>query len=662
MPTAHFTLATAGHVDHGKTSLLRALTGVDTDRLKEERERQMTTDLGFAPLIFNAEAGRPEIIAGFIDVPGHGKFLKNMLAGVGGVQIALLVVAADEGPMPQTVQHIKILSLLGVKGVILALSKVDLVGAGSGKKTIEESEDDCRRLLQDYGLEVLLSARVNAHSKASVEALKLEIGRVLLGLLSVESMSHEQAEAVGTNAAVSTKKVGGAFLAVDRVFVKAGYGRVVTGTLLEGELKSGDSVYLTGVGLSAAARVRGLENFGRKLDKALPGQRLAVNLTFKEEVLLSRGVIITGSEPQTFGGILAVLQDAEGGKLEQSKLPMQVKIYHGTAEYPAYLRWLDKRQEGGYFAQLAFQAEDERYRAPVRLQDRFIMRWGESGSDIAGGTVLTGDRPAFLKRHAVAPLLSALAELSFHRALDLVLSEYPRLALKESELSWFLPGSLETRALAKENEIEHLAGHYLSFARYEKLKETVKEALLKQLSAGQGFVVIESLRTAVCPFLEREVFGEVITNILASENLTRQAGLQRQGDRIVATAESGVNAKAEALLVLVKEKAILEIKELASLAGLSLKDAKQYLEALEKREEAFIVAYDFAASAAEIARAHKILGKLWQSKRDISPSDFRESMQISRKYIMALLSFFDDRQVTRRVGNGRMLLKAPKAD
>lgn len=659
LPTAHFTLATAGHVDHGKTSLLRALTGVDTDRLKEERERQMTTDLGFAPLIFNAESSRPEIIAGFIDVPGHGKFLKNMLAGVGGVEIALLVVAADEGPMPQTVQHIKILSLLGVKGVILALSKVDLVGADSGKKTIDETEQDCRRLLQDYGLEVLHCARVNSHSPASVEALKLDIGKVLLALLrakSVESVDKVQ------SSAVSAKKVGSAFLAVDRVFVKAGYGRVVTGTLLEGELKSGDSVFLTGVGLSVPARVRGLENFGRKVDKALPGQRLAVNLTFKEEVLLGRGVIVTGSEPQTFGGVLAVLQDAEGGKIEQSKLPMQVKIYHGTAEYPAYLRWLDKRQEGGYFAQLAFQAEDGRYRAPVRLQDRFIMRWGESGSDIAGGTVLTGDRPAYLKRHTVAPLLSALAEMSYQRALDLVLGEYPRLALKESELSWFLPGKLEIRSLTKENEIEYLAGHFLSFARCDKLKASVKAAMLKQLSAGQGFVVIESLRTAVCPFLEREVFSEVITAVLTSENLVREAGLQRQGDRIVATAQGGNNAKAEALLLLIKEKAILEIKELASLAGLSLKDAKQYLEALEKREEAFIVAYDFAASAAEIARAHKILGKLWQSKRDISPSDFRESMQISRKYIMALLSFFDDRQVTRRVGNGRMLLKAPKAD
>lgn len=656
LPTAHFTLATAGHVDHGKTSLLRALTGVDTDRLKEERERQMTTDLGFAPLIFKGEDDRPEIIAGFIDVPGHGKFLKNMLAGVGGVEIALLVVAADEGPMPQTIQHIKILSLLGVKGVILALSKVDLVGSGSGKKTVEESEEDCRRLLQEHRLALLHCARVNAHSQESVQALKLDIERVLRGLPRVESDLKEQAKALGT------KKAGAAFLAVDRVFVKAGYGRVVTGTLLEGELKSGDSVYLTGVGLSAAARVRGLENFGRKLEKALPGQRLAVNLSFKEEVALSRGVIITGSEPQTFGGILAVLQDAEGGKLEHCKLPMQVKIYHGTAEYPAYLRWLDKRQEGGYFAQLAFQAEDGRYRAPVRLQDRFIMRWGETGSDIAGGTVLTGDRPTYLKRHAVAPLLSALAELSYQRALDLVLAEYPRLALQEAELSWFLPSSLEVRSLTKANEIEYLAGHFLSFARYEKLKESVKSAMQKQLAAGQGFVVIESLRTAVCPFLAREVFGEVIAAVLADENMTKQAGLERQGDRIVATTQSGVSAEAAALLALVDEKAILEIKELASLAGLSLRDAKQYLEAFEKREEVFIVAYDFAASAKEIARAHKILGKLWQSKRDISPSDFREAMQISRKYIMALLSFFDDRQVTRRVGNGRMLLKAPKAD
>ncbi len=124
--TRYFTVATAGHVDHGKTSLLKALTGINPDRLKEEREREMTTDLGFAPLVLPGDGAQDEIIIGFIDVPGHGKFLKNMLAGVGGITMALLVVAADEGVMPQTLQHVKILSLLGVTKIIVAINKIDL--------------------------------------------------------------------------------------------------------------------------------------------------------------------------------------------------------------------------------------------------------------------------------------------------------------------------------------------------------------------------------------------------------------------------------------------------------------------------------------------------------------------------------------------------------
>lgn len=148
----YFTVATAGHVDHGKTSVLRALTGIDPDRLKEEKQRQMTTDLGFAHLSLPAVEGQnTDVVVGFIDVPGHGKFLKNMLAGVGGIHMALLVVAADEGPMPQTVSHVKILSLLGVSKAVVALTKIDVAPEARQK----EVQTKVKTLLAGYGVECL---------------------------------------------------------------------------------------------------------------------------------------------------------------------------------------------------------------------------------------------------------------------------------------------------------------------------------------------------------------------------------------------------------------------------------------------------------------------------------------------------------------------------
>jgi selenocysteine-specific elongation factor len=381
LPDVYFTLATAGHVDHGKTSLIKALTGTNPDRLKEEQERQMTTDLGFAHLILPAPgkdgaAGIGTLGLGFIDVPGHGKFLKNMLAGVGGIELALLVVAADEGPMPQTVQHIKILSLLGVSKAVVALTKADLVD--QSRCAIVETK--VRALLERFNISVVgleCVSTVKGENGQGIAALKETLAKTLANLnlkpssassapsspapvSSSSSSSSSSAPAPAApappapasppasskaNAAPAAAVAG--YLPIDRVFAKSGYGTVVTGTLVEGSFKVGDQVTIEPGGV--AARIRGLETFGQAQEVARAGQRLAINLSAKEhKVTLIRGLcVLGGTKNVTSDLFLHVLDfgaenDSDEGAEKKYKLtPQPIKLYHGTMEAAGSLRWLE---------------------------------------------------------------------------------------------------------------------------------------------------------------------------------------------------------------------------------------------------------------------------------------------------------------------------------
>ncbi|HMY02620.1 MAG TPA: selenocysteine-specific translation elongation factor [Candidatus Obscuribacter sp.] len=684
--TKYFTIATAGHVDHGKTSLLKALTGVNPDRLKEEREREMTTDLGFAPLFIKAAADSPppaeDIVVGFIDVPGHGKFLKNMLAGVGGLHLALLVVAADEGVMPQTLQHIKILSLLGVRQVLLAISKIDL--APEQVKSVGQSTE---ALLALYNMQALAVQPVSAVSLNGIDALSHTLAGLLLQLHCNSPAKAELA----------------AYLPVDRVFNKSGYGKVVTGTLVEGSIKVGDSLTLSPGAIPA--RVRGLETFGRKLEAAHAGQRLAVNLAFKDEPKLSRGSVLStlpcapaftllvtiedlggleyfGED----GGATAASLDPERASPTVSKLkPQPVKLYHGTAEYPGYLRWLEpaactadfsgekedlpaKNRRALYFAQIALDEPGS-----VRAGDRFVLRYGDHG--IAGGSILGADRPHWFKRADIQPFLSLLSAGQYAGAVRFVLQKHPQLALKAEQMYWFLPQSEASAALAAALEgaetpspvedtslnvaAKKLAEYYyhpLPMARLEKKVTAYVLSSLAPESHAAASISIESLRQKLCPFLDRcflpLLTGEVLTGKL----------VQRQGDKLVPVvrASSGAGAdKKRQVLTILEAQPVLELSELAKQCGLAERALKEIMDELSTAGEAEIVSYEFAASRKTIEAGHRLLGKLWQARRDISPSEFREAMQVSRKYTMALLAYYDDHQITRRVGNGRMLLKAP---
>ncbi|MCC2627882.1 MAG: selenocysteine-specific translation elongation factor, partial [Thermomicrobiales bacterium] len=356
-----FVIGTAGHVDHGKSTLVKALTGIDPDRLAEEKARAMTIDLGFAWLTL--PGGQSVSI---VDVPGHERFIKNMLAGVGGIDAALLVVAADEGPMPQTVEHLAILDLLGVDRGVIVLTKADA------------AEEDWLDLVREEVRELVSTTTLADAPIVAVSALTGDGLPVLLETLEVVLASSP-----------GTSGGGVPRLPVDRVFSVAGFGTVVTGTLSGGEIATGDELRLYPG--DRRARVRGLQSHQEKVSRALPGRRTAVNLSGITTEELKRGDVLappgTMTPSQRLDARLRLLPDAPVA-LKQND---EIDFFTGAAELPARITLLDReRLEPGASAWVQF-----RFRAPLAVlrNDRFIVRRPSPSETLGGGEIIDPSPP-----------------------------------------------------------------------------------------------------------------------------------------------------------------------------------------------------------------------------------------------------------------------------
>lgn len=678
----HFTLATAGHVDHGKTSVLRSLTGIDPDRLKEEKERQMTIDLGFAHMRsgrdeiekagsdllarFTERLGEnganqsAELVVGFVDVPGHGKFLKNMLAGVGGIDLALLVVAADEGVMPQTVQHVKILTLLGVRECILVMNKIDLADADQK----ELAEDEAEELLARFGIKVLDTVPFSYTIDDTREKLKATIVKHILCLEPRDRRRDSSGKALP------------AFLSIDRVFSKAGHGAVVTGTLTRGSIKVGDEITIQPG--AVGGRVRGLQTFNHKLEKAFPGQRLAINLALKENKPIERGQAVVSDSGATVDTLIVQLTDLGG--LESSKeisgeglKPQNVRLYHGTAERYGFLRWI-QALEVESFPDTGSKTANLRQPQIGQLVltepvvagpgEKFVIRYGDFG--IAGGEIFMTARPRWLSR----AMLKSLAEKVWRgdleaAALELI-SRSPQRSLGLDMIDSLLPDHDRRRIIAsltQKGEIEKLGDQLIT--RQEKL-ELVKRILAALEQAARGnvrdaAVSQEKLKVEIAPMVNRTVFQTIVKDLIAANQIIKidEKLALPAAAAVRETAAESLNPVAEKIVGVLKEHFCIEIAELSNQAGCGQADVMDALAKLEKEGKAAVVNYDYASSAESVLKAHKALASLWQTQRNISPGDFREQLGTSRKYAMALLSYFDDRQVTRRLPSGRVLLKMP---
>jgi len=374
-------IGTAGHVDHGKSTLIESLTGMNPDRLKEERERQMTIDLGFAWMeLPNGEQ------MGIVDVPGHRDFIENMLAGVGGIDAALFVVAADEGVMPQTREHLAILDILQISGGIVVITKIDLIDDLGWLDLVEE---DVRDVLKGTVLEGAPVVRVSARSGEGISELLETLDQVLAERPPRQDLGRPR-------------------LPVDRVFSIAGFGTVVTGTLSDGHFRVGDEVEILPQGLQG--RIRGLQTHKQKEDLALPGSRTAVNISGVALKQIKRGNVVTHTgDYKTTRRIdvrFRLLPDAS----QQLKHNTEVKFFVGAAEILARVRTLgieviNPGEEG--WLQLEM-------REPVVVSrgDHYILRRPSPGETLGGGTVIDPNPRQRHKRFSggVVQRLESLAE------------------------------------------------------------------------------------------------------------------------------------------------------------------------------------------------------------------------------------------------------------
>jgi len=295
----HIIIGTAGHVDHGKTALIKALTGTDTDRLREEKLRGISIDLGFAALRLN-----DELTLGIVDVPGHERFLKNMLAGTGGIDLVMLIIAADEGIMPQTREHLAMLELLGIQHGIVVLSKIDKVD----NEWLELVEEDVRQLLSDTFLAAAPFCRVSAFTGAGLEELRLELLTEALKITARDSSAPFR-------------------LWIDRAFTIKGHGTVVTGSVLSGSAAVGESLQLYPAG--EMVRVRGLESHGSKVENINAGQRAAINIGGTPVAALDRGMAL--SAPRR--GLVSHIWDMIAEWRENITSGTRVRLHLGTGEY-----------------------------------------------------------------------------------------------------------------------------------------------------------------------------------------------------------------------------------------------------------------------------------------------------------------------------------------
>ena len=621
-------IGTAGHVDHGKSTLVEALTGIDPDRLQEEKEREMTIDLGFAWLTL--PSGEP---VGIVDVPGHRDFIENMLAGVGGIDLALLVIAADEGVMPQTREHLAILDLLDVSNAVVALTKTDLV---QDPDWLELVMLDVAEVLEGTALRDAPVIPVSARTGAG-------LGDLLAALDAELAQQPPRAD------------LGRPRLPVDRVFTISGFGTVVTGTLTGGSLRVGDEVAIMPGG--RLARIRGMQSHKAAIATAQPGSRVAVNLTGVDRDDVQRGDVL--ALPRTLRG--STLIDVRFRHLADAGRPLkhnaEVKFFSGAAESLAHVRLVGDRelapgQEGWLQLRLA---------EPITLdkRDRFILRYPSPPQTIGGGVVLDPHPPHRWRRFK-PEVLARFETLAAGTPEDLALySLRSQTALQVPELArqtGLSPGQVE-RALAElatRGEVFELVdGWWMAAAAWQR----VAARLSSELAAYHGQHPLrqgmprEALRSRL------ELNGKLFQPVL--ERASAQGALLDEG-RVVRLPEHSVRFTApqqdaaDRLLAQFSAQPTSPpgVKEATALAG------EDVLYALIEQGELVQVGEDVLFSAAAYAHMVEQVEHFIEQNGSITVAQARDLFNTSRKYVLALLEHLDSIGVTRRTGDERVLRRA----
>jgi selenocysteine-specific elongation factor len=635
-------IGTAGHIDHGKTALIRALTGQDTDRLKEEKERGISIDLGFAYMDLS---GGERV--GIVDVPGHERFIRNMLAGAHGIDLVLLVVAADDGVMPQTEEHLDILHLLGAMHGVVAITKADLVDAAR----LAAVEEEVEILLAGTTLEDSPIVPVSSATGAGLDTLRRIIEAKLAGYQRVAPLGYFR-------------------LPVDRAFIMHGHGTVVTGTAVAGAVRPGDAVRVLPGG--EETRVRTVQVHGHEVAEATYGQRVALNLAGVERAEVKRGHVVCDPRLDRVTDRLDAwveMRPAAGRPVDSHEV---VRLYIGTAEVIGKLVLLDgsaqlaPRQSA--YAQLVL-------REPVHALrgDHFILRNQSAQRTIGGGVVVH----PFARRHrrADAVLRTAVLRTANLDALrqasspvDVVgalLRIEPDFAVAPEFLAQAGALALDSvrRALRDDPTLRALPDLETMAActtreKWEALRAAVVQTLTafhQQAPLTPG-MEMESLRSGIAPDLAPKIFRAVLDALVVEAVVAREDSVLRLPSHKVTLRrdEEALGARAEALLA-EGEFTPPDLKQIEAALEVPRAKLNAILQQLEREGRVAKIAEGLYFAHAPLERARQRLRDYVVAHGEISAATFRDLLGASRKFSIALLDYFDRTGFTLRVGDVRKL-------
>ncbi|HPP14720.1 MAG TPA: selenocysteine-specific translation elongation factor [Acetomicrobium flavidum] len=626
---------TAGHIDHGKTTLVKALSGVDCDRLVEEKKRGITIELGFAPLAL--PSGR---IISIIDVPGHERFIRQMVAGAAGIDAVIFVVAADEGVMPQSREHLEILSLLGIKEGLVVLTKADMVD----EEMLELAREDVKDLVRGTFLEGKPIIAVSAVTGLNLDILLKQIDAIL------ENISPRDTK-------------GPFFMPIDRSFPIAGFGTVVTGTVYKGKVSVGDAVDV--LPLDKSSKVRSIQVHGKSVKQALAGQRSALNLPDVKSAELKRGDVACSKglfkSTQCLDVRLMLLSSAQ----EPLRHWQEVHFHMGTSESMARVALLnDARITPGNEA----LAQVVLYEPVVALiGQRFVIRAYTPLRTIGGGEVLFpyDKKPKGKKaRNELTVFLNKLTQAqSFDERIKAIIDRYGLLSLEDAlTLIQQTSGQLESslRLMAERSEVLLVESGdqplVMSSAYFDTLKEDLYNILTKyhdenpHMSGMKALDLISALGLSLTKKQSQELM-----RLLASRGLIEIDGeMVRLPGASPKVSEDTLRDK-EILLDYCNKRGFQfpTIEEAMSELKLDKVKLDRIINIARQNGELRLIGGEFLLSRNIEEKALEIL----RSLPEITIASLRDAANASRKYILPLLEDFDARGITRRVGDKRILLK-----
>ncbi len=615
-----FVAGTAGHVDHGKSTLIQKLTGIDPDRLQAEKARGMTIELGFAWL--ELDDGREISI---VDVPGHERFVKTMLMGAGGFDLALLVVAGDEGPMPQTREHLAILDLLEVRDGIVVITKSDLADA----ELIELIEIEVSELLEGTSLEGSPTIAVSAENGDGIDALRVMIDEIASAKEARTSNDRPR-------------------LFIDRTFSVAGFGAVVTGTLDGGQLRNGDEVALLPSGQTA--RVRGLQSHKSEIEVAQPGTRVAVSISGISHIDIERGeALVKRGQFKT-----TTVFDASLRTISEAKRPIKhnhhVTLYAGTWEEPATVRLLEADEmKAGDTGWAQIKMINDR---PIVNGDRFVIR--DSNDTLGGGVALVMDAPRHRRNDpAVVEHLKVLAEGRpqdvIKHSLDLLgiangaqIAEATHMSTSDSQAYLSeLTGTGDLICLT-----EDISPLYVTDERLGFLSDRAKEALAEyheRYPLRRG-MPRQELRNR----LELQASGfDAIVNHFVKEGSILDDGTTVSSSKHAVKFSPVQKREADRFMEVLREHRY-------SPPAWNKIDA-ELLGALTDQRKVISAGPDVVFAAEVFDEMRDKVVEYCQTNEEVSINDVRELLGTSRKYSLALLEQLDRDNITMRVGDMRVL-------